>query len=79
MSNVRTRLSMLSLILLATSGCVTGSIDRAPATVSDYCLIAKPIGYDTTKDSTETVTAIEAHNSQWVCVCEKDCPSRPEG
>lgn len=79
MSNVRMKLSMLSLILLATSGCVTGLTDRAPATVSDYCLIARPIGYDTTKDSAETVQAIEAHNSQWVCVCEKDCPARPAG
>ena len=67
-----------SLIPLALSGCVTGSIAPGPATVSDYCLIAKPIGYDSTKDSAETVRSIEAHNSQWVCVCEHDCP-KPSG
>jgi hypothetical protein len=42
--------------------------------VSDYCRIAKPIGYDSKADTAETVKAIEAHNSAWVCVCEKDCP-----
>lgn len=66
------------LILFGLSGCVTGSIGQGPATVSDYCLIAKPIGYDGTKDTPETVRAIEAHNSQWVCVCEHDCP-KPSG
>lgn len=61
-------------ILCALSACATGLTGPAPATVSDYCLIAKPIGYDGTKDTPETVKAIEAHNSQWVCVCEHDCP-----
>jgi hypothetical protein len=42
--------------------------------VSSYCAIAAPIGYDTTKDTPETVAAIEMHNSKWVCVCESDCP-----
>jgi hypothetical protein len=68
--------TLLSLsILLGLSGCVTGSIGRAPATISDYCLIAKPIAYDGEKDTPETVKAIEDHNSQWVCVCEHDCPT----
>ena len=56
--------------LLALTGCVTGST----ALVGDYCRIAKPIGYDSRKDTAETVKAVEAHNSQWVCVCENDCP-----
>ena len=59
-------------ILCATSACVAGS--TAPLVVSDYCRIAKPIGYDSKADSAETVKAVEAHNSAWVCVCEKDCP-----
>lgn len=58
------------LILSATSGCVTGST----AVVGDYCRIAQPIGYDSSKDTAETVAALEAHNSKWVCVCEGDCP-----
>jgi hypothetical protein len=56
--------------LLALTGCVTGST----ALVGDYCRIAKPIGYDSKADTAETVKAIEAHNSQWACVCENDCP-----
>jgi len=59
-------------ILCATSACVSGS--TAPLVVSDYCRIAKPIGYDSKADSAETVKAVEAHNSAWLCVCEKDCP-----
>ena len=60
-------------ILCVTSACVSGS--TAPLVVSDYCRIAKPIGYDSKADSAETVKAIEAHNSQWVCLCEADCPA----
>jgi hypothetical protein len=56
-----------------TSACVGGS--TAPLVISDYCRIAKPIGYDSKADSAETVKAIEAHNSAWVCVCESDCPA----
>ena len=62
----------LLLILSATSGCET--VSTAPA-VSDYCRIAKPIGYDSAKDTPETVKAVEAHNSTWVCLCEHDCPA----
>jgi hypothetical protein len=60
-------------ILFVTSACVSGS--TAPLVVSDYCRIAKPIGYDSRVDSAETIRAIEAHNSAWVCVCESDCPA----
>ena len=60
-------------ILCVTSACVSGS--TAPLVVSDYCRIAKPIGYDSKADSAETVKAIEAHNSKWVCLCESDCPA----
>lgn len=60
-------------ILFVTSACVSGS--TAPLVVSDYCRIAKPIGYDSRVDSAETMRAIEAHNSAWVCVCESDCPA----
>lgn len=60
----------LPLILLGMSGCVTDSI----AVVGDYCRIARPISYSTQLDTAETVKEIETHNSQWVCVCENDCP-----
>ena len=60
-------------ILCAMSACVSGS--TAPLVVSDYCRIAKPIGYDSKADSAETVKAVEAHNWSWACVCDKDCPA----
>jgi hypothetical protein len=60
-------------ILCATSACVSGS--TAPLVVSDYCRIAKPIGYDSTRDSAATIKEVEDHNSKWVCVCDKDCPA----
>ena len=60
-------------ILCVTSACVSGS--TAPLVVSDYCRIAKPIGYDSKADSAETVKAVEAHNWSWACVCDKDCPA----
>jgi hypothetical protein len=67
---------LIALLLLmmptALSGCVNAS--TAPLVVSDYCRIAKPIAYDSAKDTPETVKDIEAHNSRWVCVCENDCP-----
>lgn len=72
MSMKRARLWPLT-ILLATSGCATGSTGRV-VPVSEYCRIAAPIGYDSTADSAATVAAIEAHNSAWVCLCEGDCP-----
>ena len=65
------KLSLLP-ILLVTSACVLDS--TAPAVVSDYCRIAKPITYDNLTDSAETIAEIEAHNSRYVCVCEHDCP-----
>jgi hypothetical protein len=49
------------------SGCVTAS--TAPV-ASSYCRIAKPITYDTTKDTPDTVKQVEAHNSRWVALCE---------
>ena len=58
-------------IPLVLTGCVTGST----ALVGDYCRIAKPISYDSKTDTAETVKAIEAHNSTWVCLCEADCPA----
>jgi len=67
------KLLSLSLILSATSGCVTDLI--VPAPINSYCEIAKPISYDSKTDTAETVKAIEAHNSTWVCLCESDCPA----
>jgi hypothetical protein len=60
-------------MLSAMSGCAT--VSTAPASVNSYCAIAVPIGYDTTKDTPETVAAIEIHNSKWVCLCVSDCPN----
>lgn len=68
------KLLLPCLILSATSGCVTGSTGHVP--VSSYCAIAKPLFYDGTKDTAETVRQVEDHNSQYVCICENDCPKR---
>lgn len=72
----RRLLPSILLILSATSGCVPGSTE-GPKSTGDYCRIAQPMGYDSRVDSAETVAAIEKHNSQWVCVCEGDCPNKP--
>lgn len=69
-SNWARRLS-LCLILPVMSGCAT--VSTVP--LDSYCAIARPISYDTTRDTAETVAAIEIHNSQWVCLCESDCPA----
>lgn len=66
------KLPLLCLILSAMSGCVTGSTGGVP--VNSYCAIAKPISYDATQDTPETVKEVETHNSVFVCVCEQDCP-----
>jgi hypothetical protein len=58
------------LILSALNGCAT--VSTVPA--NSYCVIAKPITYDVTKDTSETAREIEAHNSIFVCLCENDCP-----
>lgn len=62
-------------ILSGLNGCAGGLIGGSKVTVvSEYCKIAAPIGYDSKVDSPETVAAVEKHNSQWVCLCEDDCP-----
>ena len=60
------------LILSVTSACATALIDPAP--INSYCTVARPISYDSVKDTPETVKQIEDHNSRWACVCENDCP-----
>ncbi len=64
------KLPLLLLTLSALSGCAT--VSTAP--VNSYCAIAKPISYDATKDTVETVKEVEIHNSVFVCLCEQDCP-----
>ena len=61
----------LCLTLTVTSGCAT--VSTAP--VNSYCAIARPITYDSAKDTRETVASIEIHNSKWVCLCESECPA----
>lgn len=39
--------------------------------IDSYCKIAKPISYDSIKDTPETVKAIEEHNMAWSVTCEK--------
>ena len=63
----------LCLILPVMSGCAT--VSTVPVSVNSYCSVARPIGYDSLLDTPETSKAIEAHNSQWVCLCEQDCPA----
>ena len=60
----------MSLTLCVLGGCAT--VSTAP--VNSYCAIAKPISYDATKDTVETVKEVETHNSVFVCLCEQDCP-----
>ena len=72
-SNWAKRLSPF-LILIAISGCATGST-VPPLAISDYCRIARPISYDSKADTAETVRQVEAHNSRWACVCDQDCPA----
>jgi hypothetical protein len=64
------KLPSLLLILSALNGCAT--VSTVPA--NSYCVIAKPITYDVTKDTSQTAREIEAHNSIFVCLCENDCP-----
>jgi hypothetical protein len=66
------KLPLLFLILNAMSGCVTGSTEAVP--LNSYCAIAKPITYDATKDTPETVAEVELHNGVFICLCEDDCP-----
>lgn len=72
-SKHRTR--WISLTLLVLSGCATAS--TTPPASGEYCRVAKPIRYNSKLDSPATVAAIQAHDSQWVCVCEQDCPKAP--
>jgi uncharacterized protein YceK len=64
---------LLCLILPVMNGCAT--VSTVPVSVNSYCSIARPIGYDSLLDTSETRKAIEDHNSQWVCLCEQDCPA----
>ena len=59
--------------LSATSGCA--HVSTPPPAINAYCVVAKPIRYDSRTDSAATVAQIEAHNSTWVCLCEQDCPA----
>ncbi len=67
------KLPLIFLTLSVTSGCATDLTETAPT--NSYCEIAKPISYDSAKDTAETVKLIEAHNSKFVCICENDCPN----
>ena len=66
------KLLLSSLILSATSGCVTGLTEAV--SLNSYCAIAKPITYDAKQDTPETVAEVELHNGIFICLCEDDCP-----
>ncbi len=66
------KLLITFLILIGLTACVPNTTDPVP--LSNYCALTKPITYDTTKDTPETVAEIEAHNSRYECVCNHDCP-----
>lgn len=69
-------LVLMCLVLTAISGCETVSTALLPppkTKVVDYCTLAFPISYDTSKDSADTVAAIVKHDSRYVCACEGDC------
>lgn len=65
----------LCLILSALSGCDLNT--TAPVPLSNYCALTRPISYDSTKDTIETVAEIEAHNLRFECICNRDCPKEP--
>lgn len=68
------KLSLCAMTLVL-SACASGLTAQSKRTVtSEYCAVARPIPYDSEADSKATVAGIEAHNSQWVCLCENDCP-----
>lgn len=67
---------ILPAVLVLGSCALNPPAAPAPA-AGEYCRIARPIGYDSTRDTPETVAEIERHNSQWTCVCEGDCPNAP--
>lgn len=69
------KLLCLFLILSALSACDLNT--TAPVPLSNYCALTKPISYDSAKDTPETVAEIEAHNSRYECVCNRDCPKEP--
>lgn len=85
------RARMMPLIvpmLLGMSGCGSGSPEPV-RTISDYCPLTDFITYappgaiipETTAndaDTPATIAQIERHNSKRACICEGDCPSRPE-
>ncbi len=74
--NTRSHLLLLfslSVILLVMSGCAHGLTAATP--LNSYCAIARAITYARDMDTALTVAQIEAHNSQWACLCEKDCPA----
>ncbi len=66
------KLLIMSLILCGLTACDLNMTDPVP--LSNYCALTKPITYDSTKDTPETVAEIEAHNSRFECVCNHDCP-----
>ena len=72
----RLRMLPLLLILSGTSACET--VSTGVAVGGDYCRIARPIAYDGKLDTPGTVRQVELHNSSFVCVCEGDCPRKPE-
>lgn len=61
------------MILSATSGCA--HVSTPPPAINAYCVVAKPIRYNSKLDTPTTVAEVEAHNSTWVCLCEQDCPN----
>ena len=74
---LKPNLLLLPMILIGTGACVTSS--TGIAIKGDYCRIAKPITFDGKADTAETITQIQLHNSQYMCVCENDCPRPSPG
>lgn len=76
-SGLRNRLLILLLTPLVLSGCASGLIglQQTQNLTGDFCRIYKPIHYDASLDTVDTIKQIESLNSQFVCVCEHDCPN----
>ena len=72
-------------IAMLSTACAHGGTDAGPAAVSEYCLIAKGIGYAAKPsaatedarnrfDTDETVASVEEHNLRFEAVCPDRVP-----
>lgn len=69
-------LSGLSAILSLTA-CGPNSTETGIRTIHDYCLLAFPITFSTSKDTAETVTQVTKHDVIYERTCPTNEPPQP--